>query len=106
MSIIIRKWLFNSKLCVENSSENIPISGIPCGANAPHGIFLPGKEGNMSTKNYLKASDVAEIMGVSVPTAYKIIRRLNDELKAAGYITVCGKVSRAYFEHKTYSVSA
>lgn len=69
-------------------------------------FFVPGKEGTMSTRNYLTASEVAEIMGVSVPTAYKIIRKLNDELKAAGYITVCGKVSRAYFEHKTYSVSA
>jgi sugar-specific transcriptional regulator TrmB len=60
----------------------------------------------MSMRNYLTAPEVAEIMGVSVPTAYKIIRKLNDELKAKGYITVCGKVSRAYFEHKTYSVSA
>lgn len=35
----------------------------------------------MSAKNYLTASDVSEYMGISIPMAYKIIRRLNDELK-------------------------
>lgn len=56
----------------------------------------------MDKKNFLTASDVAEYMGISIPMAYKIIRRLNDELKANGYITVAGKVSRNYFEAKTY----
>ena len=56
----------------------------------------------MENKRFLNASDVSAYMGVSVPMAYKIIRRLNDELAAQGYITVAGKVSRAYFEHKTY----
>ena len=39
----------------------------------------------MSAKNYLTASDVSEYMGISIPMAYKIIRRLNDELKSNGY---------------------
>ena len=55
-------------------------------------------------KNYLTANDVAKYMGVSVSTAYKIIRKLNDELKASGYITVAGKVSRAFFMAKTYGI--
>ena len=33
---------------------------------------------------------------------YKIIRRLNDELVAAGYIIVSGRISRSYFEKKIY----
>ena len=41
-------------------------------------------------------------MGISVPMAYKIIRRLNDELVAAGYIIVSGRISRTYFEQKVY----
>ena len=45
---------------------------------------------------------VAEFMCVSVPTAYKIIRKLNDELEANGYITVAGKVNRKYFESKVF----
>ena len=51
----------------------------------------------MEDKRFLTASDVAEYMGISVPMAYKIIRRLNDELVAAGYIIVSGRISRSYF---------
>lgn len=56
----------------------------------------------MENKRFLNASDVAIFMGISVPMAYKIIRRLNDELSAKGFITVAGKVSRCYFEQKVY----
>lgn len=56
----------------------------------------------MENKRFLNASDVAEFMGISVPMAYKIIRRLNDELAAKGFITVAGRVSRCYFEQKVY----
>ena len=58
----------------------------------------------MNEKFYLTANDVSEYMGISVPTAYKIIRKLNDELKAKGFITVAGKVNRCYFEKKTYGM--
>ena len=56
----------------------------------------------MENKRFLNANDVASFMGISVPMAYKIIRRLNDELSAKGFITVSGKVSRSYFEQKVY----
>ena len=60
----------------------------------------------MESKRFLNASDVADFMGISVPMAYKIIRRLNDELSAQGFITVAGKVSRCYFEQKVYGGTA
>lgn len=56
----------------------------------------------MENKRFLNANDVASFMGISVPMAYKIIRHLNDELSAKGFITVAGKVSRCYFEQKIY----
>ena len=56
----------------------------------------------MESKRFLNVNDVATFMGISVPMAYKIIRRLNDELSAQGFITVAGKVSRCYFEQKVY----
>lgn len=56
----------------------------------------------MTKKNYLNAKDVAEYMDISIPMAYKIIRRLNDELVAQGYLTVSGRVSRSFFEKKVY----
>ena len=56
----------------------------------------------MENKRFLDARDVAEFMGISVPMAYKIIRRLNEELSLQGFITVAGRVSRCYFEQKVY----
>ena len=56
----------------------------------------------MENKRFMNAGDVAEFMGVSIPMAYKIIRKLNDELRAQGYLTVAGRVSRRYFEQKVY----
>ena len=51
-------------------------------------------------KDFLNAADVSEYMDISIPMAYKIIRKLNDELKAQGFITVAGKINRLYFEQK------
>jgi hypothetical protein len=63
-------------------------------------------EGNkMNDKRYLNANDVAEYMDISVPMAYKIIRKLNDELVSQGYLVVAGRVSRRYFEQKVYGGS-
>lgn len=56
----------------------------------------------MSNKMLLGASDLAEILGMSKPYCYKVIKSMNDELKANGYFTVSGKVSRTYFEEKFY----
>ena len=59
----------------------------------------------MNQKLYLTANDVSEYMGISIPTAYKIIRKLNDELKAQGYITVSGKINRRYFDLKAFGMN-
>lgn len=56
----------------------------------------------MENKRFLNVNDVATYLGVSTPMAYKVIRRLNDELNAQGYLTVAGRVSRIYFERKIY----
>ena len=51
-------------------------------------------------KQYLTASEVAETLGVSQGKAYSVIRELNAQLKAQGYITISGKVNRTFFEEK------
>lgn len=56
----------------------------------------------MTEKALLSAKEVADILGVSAPMAYKLIREMNDELREKGYITVSGKISRMYFEEKCY----
>lgn len=53
-------------------------------------------------RKFLTATDVAEILNVSRSTAYRIIRKLNDELNKAGKITVAGKISAKYFYEHTY----
>ena len=50
----------------------------------------------------IHATEVAEELGVSVPYAYKIVRKLNEELQKKGYMTVSGKVSRKYFHERFY----
>ena len=51
---------------------------------------------------YITATEVAEVLGISIGKAYKIIRQLNNELKKEGYITVAGKCSLQYFKEKVY----
>ena len=52
---------------------------------------------------FLRVEEVARYMDISVPTAYKLMRRLNDELREMGYLTISGRVSRVYIEKKLYS---
>ena len=35
----------------------------------------------------------------------RIIKKLNTELKEKGYITVAGRVSRKYYEERTYGLT-
>lgn len=57
-------------------------------------------------RQMMGCDDVVAVLGVSRSTAYQVIRRLNQELNEAGYITVRGKISRAYFEERTYGINA
>lgn len=41
-------------------------------------------------------------MGVGRSRAYEIVRQLNQELEAMGYITTAGKCPLAYFKEKCY----
>ncbi|WP_034602490.1 helix-turn-helix domain-containing protein [Clostridiisalibacter paucivorans] len=49
---------------------------------------------------FYNAEDVANILDVSLSSAYRIMKRLNKELEEKGFITVAGKISRKYFEMK------
>ena len=57
------------------------------------------------TKQVLTAKDVAEICNISESTGYKIIKQLNEELKAKGFLVFRGRVSKAYFMEKMYGMS-
>ena len=51
-------------------------------------------------KGFMRVDDVACELGVSKSYAYKIVKRLNDELKEMGYLTISGRISRKYFMEK------
>lgn len=50
----------------------------------------------MSTA-FMTVEDVAKEMGISKSYAYKIVQKLNDELKSKGFITISGRVNKNYF---------
>ena len=49
---------------------------------------------------FMRVDDVANELGVSKSYAYKIVKRLNDELKEMGYLTISGRISRKFFMEK------
>ncbi len=51
---------------------------------------------------FIRADEVAEELGISKPYAYKLIRKLNDELKEKGFVTISGRVNRQYFNERLY----
>ncbi len=53
---------------------------------------------------FMRAEEVADVLGISVSFAYKIVRKLNAELKEKGFITVAGKISRQYFNERLYGM--
>ena len=55
-------------------------------------------------KIYYTAEDLVEMLGVSKAKAYQIIKLLNEELEKNNYITLQGKVSRAYFNERWYGL--
>ena len=53
---------------------------------------------------FICAEEVAQELSVSKPYAYKLIKRLNDELKEKGFITISGRVNRQYFNERLYGM--
>lgn len=56
----------------------------------------------MKTNYMMGVEDVAMELGISKGHAYKVIRKLNNELEKSGYIVVAGKIPRAFWEKKFY----
>ncbi|MGI6743590.1 MAG: DNA-binding protein [Eubacteriales bacterium] len=49
---------------------------------------------------FMKVEEVAKELGISKSHAYKIMQKLNAELKEKGFLTVAGRVNRKYFMEK------
>lgn len=53
------------------------------------------------SSSFMKVEEVAEALEISKSHAYKIVNRLNKELKDKGIITIAGRVNRQYFLERT-----
>ena len=52
-------------------------------------------------EQFLTVTEVAQLLRISKSHAYKVIHRLNQELKAQGMITIAGRISRSYLLERT-----
>ena len=59
----------------------------------------------MASKLFISAKEVAKELEVSDSFAYRLVRKLNDELEKQGFVVVKGKISRKYFEERVYGMS-
>ena len=55
----------------------------------------------MENTAFMKVQDVADELGVSKSYAYKIVQKLNAELKEQGFLTISGRVNKQYFLERT-----
>ena len=56
----------------------------------------------MEEKKFIRVEEVARVLDISESHAYTIMRKLNSELEAKGYITIAGRVNRQYFNERLY----
>ena len=56
----------------------------------------------MAEQSFMRVEEVAQELGVSKSYAYKIVQKLNQELKEKGYLTISGRVNRQYFYERLY----
>ena len=50
--------------------------------------------------NFMRVEEVAQELSISKSHAYKVIHKLNEELKEKGYLTISGRVNRNFFMEK------
>ena len=51
----------------------------------------------MAGNAFMRVEEVAQELDVSVSYAYRIIQRLNAEMRENGYLTISGRINRKYF---------
>ena len=51
----------------------------------------------MADNAFMRVEEVVQELGVSVSYAYRIIQRLNAEMREKGYLAISGRINRKYF---------
>ena len=55
----------------------------------------------MESISFMRVDEVAQELGISKSYAYKIVQKLNAELKEKGFMTISGRVNKQYFMERT-----
>lgn len=55
----------------------------------------------MEITSFMRVDEVAQELGISKSYAYKIIQKLNAELKEKGFMTISGRVNKQCFMERT-----
>ena len=55
----------------------------------------------MESTSFMRVDEVAQELGISKSYAYKIVQKLNAELKEKGFMTISGRVKKQYFMERT-----
>ena len=64
-----------------------------------------GRNGFMrKRKMYLSVEDIAELFGLSVSFAYRVVERMNADLASKNYYVILGRVTTRYVEDKIYGL--
>ncbi|MFI3255131.1 MAG: DNA-binding protein [Eubacteriales bacterium] len=51
---------------------------------------------------FISSKEVAQLLQISQSHSYRLVREMNKELEAKGFMTIAGRVSRRYFSEKFY----
>ena len=54
---------------------------------------------------YYTAQDLQEMLGISRALAYKILKKMNDDLEARGFLVIPGRIPKAYFAEHYYGMA-
>ena len=57
----------------------------------------------MEKKKYINAQELSDMLGISISRAYRVIRQLNEELEAKGFLVIAGRVPMKYFEQRWFT---
>ena len=55
----------------------------------------------MESTSFMRVDEVAQELGISKSYSYKIVQKLNAELKEKGFMTISGRVNKQYFIERT-----
>ena len=55
----------------------------------------------MESTSFMRVDEVAQELGISKSYAYKIVQKLNVELKEKGFMIISGRVNKQYFMERT-----